>query len=102
MHGDELRLRYLGELHKPWSGVGHVIKIPDNFGEEVGIELKSSSGAPTECVSNFVVEFIWKSTSFDRYFKLTNFCTPVILNSALYNTCYKIFQNAVCFEKICC
>ncbi|RZF35807.1 hypothetical protein LSTR_LSTR006265, partial [Laodelphax striatellus] len=66
MHGDELRLRYLGEMHKPWSGVGHVIKIPDNFGEEVGIELKSSSGAPTQCTSHFVVDFIWKSTSFDR------------------------------------
>ncbi|XP_018916568.1 regulator of nonsense transcripts 1 [Bemisia tabaci] len=66
MHGDELRLRYLGEQHKSWSGIGHVIKIPDNFGEEVGIELKSSSGAPTECTSNFVVDFIWKSTSFDR------------------------------------
>ncbi|KOX79069.1 Regulator of nonsense transcripts 1 like protein [Melipona quadrifasciata] len=66
MHGDELRLRYLGELHKPWSGIGHVIKIPDNYGEEVGIELKNNSGAPTECVSNFVVDFIWKSTSFDR------------------------------------
>jgi regulator of nonsense transcripts 1 len=66
MHGDELRLRYLGELHKPWSGVGHVIKIPDNFGEEVGIELKNNSGAPTDCISHFVVDFIWKSTSFDR------------------------------------
>lgn len=66
MHGDELRLRYLGDMHKPWSGVGHVIKIPDNFGEEVGIELKSSSNAPSECTSNFVVDFIWKSTSFDR------------------------------------
>lgn len=31
MHGDELRLRYLGELHKPWSGVGHVIKIADSI-----------------------------------------------------------------------
>lgn len=29
MHGDELRLRYLGD--KMWSGVGHVIKIPDNY-----------------------------------------------------------------------
>jgi len=67
MHGDELRLRYLGEMHKPWSGVGHVIKIPDNFGDEVGIELKSSNVTPTNCVSNFVVDFIWKSTSFDRY-----------------------------------
>lgn len=28
--GDELRLRYQGELHKPWEGVGHVIKIPNS------------------------------------------------------------------------
>lgn len=28
--GDELRLRYNGELHKPWEGVGHVIKIPNS------------------------------------------------------------------------
>lgn len=66
MHGDELRLRYLGELHKPWSGVGHVIKIPDNYGDEVAIELKSNAGVPTECTHNFVVDFVWKSTSFDR------------------------------------
>ncbi|XP_048583576.1 regulator of nonsense transcripts 1 [Nematostella vectensis] len=66
MQGDELRLRYLGELHKPWQGVGHVIKIPNNFGEEVGIELRSNVGAPTECTHNFVVDFVWKSTSFDR------------------------------------
>ena len=26
--GDELRLKYVGELHKNWEGVGHVIKIP--------------------------------------------------------------------------
>ena len=66
MHGDELRLRYLGDCHKPWTGVGHVIKIPDNFGDEVGIELKSNAPAPTEMKSNFVVDFVWKSTSFDR------------------------------------
>ena len=28
--GDELRLRYQGELHKPWEGVGHVLKIPNS------------------------------------------------------------------------
>lgn len=28
--GDELRLRYNGEMHKPWEGVGHVIKIPNS------------------------------------------------------------------------
>ena len=66
MPGDELRLRYLGDLQKPWSGVGHVLKVPDNFGDEIGIELKSNQGAPTSCHSNFVVDFVWKSTSFDR------------------------------------
>jgi regulator of nonsense transcripts 1 len=29
--GDELRLRYAGELHKAWEGVGHVIKIPNSL-----------------------------------------------------------------------
>ena len=28
--GDELRLRYQGEMHKPWEGVGHVTKIPNS------------------------------------------------------------------------
>ncbi|XP_005184359.1 regulator of nonsense transcripts 1 homolog [Musca domestica] len=66
MHGDELRLRYVGELHKPWESIGHVIKVPDNFGEDVGLELKSSAKAPIQCTSNFAVDFIWKCTSFDR------------------------------------
>lgn len=58
--------RYVGELHKAWSGVGHVIKVPDNYGDDIGLELKSGAGAPLDCTSNFVVDFIWKSTSFDR------------------------------------
>ena len=28
--GDELRLRYQGELHRAWEGIGHVIKIPNS------------------------------------------------------------------------
>ncbi len=28
--GDELRLRYSGELHKAWEGIGHVIKVPNS------------------------------------------------------------------------
>ncbi len=31
--GDELRLRYLGDMQKPWSGVGHVIKVTYKFAE---------------------------------------------------------------------
>jgi len=66
MQGDELRLRYLGDPSKAWSGVGHVIKIPDNHSDDVGIEMKSNAGVPTHLSTNFVVDFIWKSTSFDR------------------------------------
>lgn len=36
------------------------------FSEEVGLELKSNVGVPIECKDNFVVDFVWKSTSFDR------------------------------------
>ncbi|KAL7744743.1 hypothetical protein ACLKA6_007049 [Drosophila palustris] len=66
MHGDELRLRYVGDLYNSWSEIGHVIKVPDNFGDDVGLELKCSSNAPVKCTSNFSVDFIWKCTSFDR------------------------------------
>ncbi|XP_068154504.1 regulator of nonsense transcripts 1 homolog [Drosophila tropicalis] len=66
MHGDELRLRYVGELYHPWSETGHVIKVPDNFGDDVGLEMKTSSNAPVKCTSHFSVDFIWKCTSFDR------------------------------------
>ncbi|TRY66918.1 hypothetical protein TCAL_04359 [Tigriopus californicus] len=66
MPGDELRLRYLGDRQRPWSGVGHVIKVPDNFGDEVGIEMKSNAGIPSDCTNNFVIDFVWKATSFDR------------------------------------
>ena len=65
MHGDELRLRYMGDSKQAWSIVGHVIKIPDNFGDEVGIEIKATS-VPTEYTTNFAIDFVWKSTSFDR------------------------------------
>ncbi|EAU88694.1 ATP dependent helicase [Coprinopsis cinerea okayama7 len=64
--GDELRLRYQGELHKAWEGVGHVIKIPNNVSDEIGLELRRSDGVPSECTHNFAADFVWKSTSFDR------------------------------------
>lgn len=28
--GDELSLKYSGELHAPWEGPGNVIKVPDS------------------------------------------------------------------------
>lgn len=66
MPGDELSLTYAGDSYKKWSGVGHVIKIPDNFSEEVGIEMKSNLNVPTDHSSNFTLQYVWKSTSYDR------------------------------------
>src|ERR1700749_1739052 len=34
--------------------------------DEIALELKRSDGVPTECTHNFVADFVWKSTSFDR------------------------------------
>ncbi|CAB4425091.1 unnamed protein product [Rhizophagus irregularis] len=64
--GDELRLRYRGELRQSWEDVGHVIKIPNNVSDEVGLELRRNDNTPVDCTHNFSVDFVWKSTSFDR------------------------------------
>ena len=62
MSGEELRLRYQGDLHKPWRGVGHIIKVPADFWDDVGLELKSNNGVPITCSRNFSVDFVWRST----------------------------------------
>jgi regulator of nonsense transcripts 1 len=65
--GDELMLKYKGELHAPWSGIGNVIKLPNNMNDYVAIELIKDEKTPTDCTLNFSVDFVWKSTTFDRY-----------------------------------
>ncbi|EGP91449.1 uncharacterized protein MYCGRDRAFT_107419 [Zymoseptoria tritici IPO323] len=67
--GDEMRLRYTGELRPHWEGVGYVIKIPNNQSDEVTIELRARGdhkSVPTECTHNFTADYVWKATSFDR------------------------------------
>jgi regulator of nonsense transcripts 1 len=75
--GDEMRLRYTGELRPHWEGVGYVIKIPNNQSDEVTLELrgrgtasgeggKAAGSVPTECTHNFTADYVWKATSFDR------------------------------------
>jgi regulator of nonsense transcripts 1 len=66
--GDELVLSYHGELHPPWSYTGRVIKVPDVQSDEIGIEVKGNDKeVPTDCTHHFHVDFVWKSTSYDRY-----------------------------------
>ncbi|KAI4311607.1 hypothetical protein MLD38_036490 [Melastoma candidum] len=63
--GDELRLRYSGDAaHPAWHSVGHVIKLTAQ--EEVALELRASQGVPIDLNHGFSVDFVWKSTSFDR------------------------------------
>ena len=69
MVGDELQLRHVGTnadgTRTTWVGVGSVLKFTAN--EEVGLELRSGGGkAPVEHSTGFSVDFLWKSTSFDR------------------------------------
>lgn len=67
--GDEMRLKYKGELRPPWEGVGYVIKIPNNQNDEVTLELRktgSEKSVPTDCTHNFSAEYVWKATSYDR------------------------------------
>jgi hypothetical protein len=34
--------------------------------DEIGLELRRTEGVPSDCTHNFVADFVWKSTSFDR------------------------------------
>jgi hypothetical protein len=61
--GDELKLHFNDGLRK-WSGVGHVIEKPNS--EEVALELRNGAGAPIDQTHGFSIEFVWKSTTFDR------------------------------------
>jgi regulator of nonsense transcripts 1 len=68
MVGDELRLK-LGDgaqylYGKTWEGIGYVKNIYDG---EVEMELKAVGGSvPDSITDDFIVEYIWKATSYDR------------------------------------
>lgn len=66
--GDELRLKYVYGNGETWAHVGHVAKLTQT--EEVCLELRCAGNAPgpwaTDITVGFTVEFVWKSTSFDR------------------------------------
>jgi regulator of nonsense transcripts 1 len=46
--GDELRIRYPGELARGWQATGHVIKIANPQSDEIWLELKESFYAAPE------------------------------------------------------
>ncbi|KAK7251838.1 hypothetical protein RIF29_35399 [Crotalaria pallida] len=65
MPGEELQLRYSGDAeHPPWQSVGQVIKLAAQM--EVALELQDRQEVPVDVNHGFSVDFVWKSTSFDR------------------------------------
>jgi regulator of nonsense transcripts 1 len=67
--GDEMRLKYKGDLRPAWEGVGYVIKIPNNQSDEVTLELRKSGNdkaVPIDVTTNFSADYVWKATSYDR------------------------------------
>lgn len=59
------RLRYSGDsTHASWQCAGHVVRLTAS--EEVGLEMRSNQGCPIDVNHGFSVDFVWKSTSFDR------------------------------------
>ena len=66
--GDELLLKHPGDgTRGPWQCNGTVVRLSTHSAtEEVGIELKSNAGAPTDLNHNFTVDQVWNSIAFDR------------------------------------
>jgi len=63
--GDELKIKCGGTDEKSqWKSRGHIVKITAT--EEICLELNNSKSPPTDPDNKFTIEFIWKSTSFDR------------------------------------
>lgn len=64
--GDELRLRLDATgtrmYGRAWDGTGHVMWIR---GSEVALEMKSNI-CPVDITEDYIVEYVWKSTSYDR------------------------------------
>jgi len=80
--GDELKLS-LSTPSGEWASVGHVIKIVN---EEVFVEIRNPNRCPMDTTSGFTVEFVWKSTSFDRMqFAMTHFAKDSHLSTYLFN-----------------
>jgi regulator of nonsense transcripts 1 len=60
--GDELRITHKKETE--WTGVGLVVRFTSN--EEVVVEMKNTNKPPIHLTEGYSVDFVWKSTSFDR------------------------------------
>jgi hypothetical protein len=45
----------------------HILKrVTVDLSDEVAVELRRADGVPSDCSTGFSVDYVWKSTSFDR------------------------------------
>lgn len=99
--GDELKLKYDQDGVTRWKSRGHIVKITAS--EEIALELKNSKAPPTDPECKFTVEFVWKSTSFDRmklalkiFLKDENSVSEYIFFKILgYNTAEQFLKNNI-------
>ena len=99
--GDELKLKFDLDGQTKWKSRGHIVKITAS--EEIALELKNSKAPPTDPDSKFTVEFVWKSTSFDRmklalkiFLKDEQSVSEYIFFKILgYNTSEQFLKNAI-------
>ena len=65
--GDELRLSLdrtsAMQFGKSWDGVGIVLSLDEN---EISLQMRISTGIPEEISEGYIVEYVWKSVSYDR------------------------------------
>jgi len=98
--GDELKLKFDQDGVTKWKSKGHIVKITAS--EEIALELKNSRAPPENPDAKFTVEFVWKSTSFDRmklalkiFLKDETSVSEYIFFKVLgYNTSEQFLKNA--------
>ena len=64
MQGDELQLKWDGGKRE-WSAIGHILQV-SNATEEIALEIKNVKWFPEDASTGYSVDFIWKSTPYDR------------------------------------
>ncbi len=96
-----LRHTCAGISFKPWQGMGTVIKL-DEASEEVVLEMKGGTKPPTDTTVDYTVEYLWKSTSFDRMQRaLKTFAVDeTSVSSYLYHR-YSPCVLGSCFIYVC-
>jgi len=63
--GDELRVRRTADgTRAAWETLGTIIRFSNN--EEVVLELKSNAGVPTDVLTGYSIDIVWRPITYDR------------------------------------